>query len=79
MLGYGVGLSLAFVASVLRITINGVQGPALRSYTLPCTLIPLLVLGHSEDFGKLWNGFQVDFAAVAAEGSLLIVTCWKMV
>ena len=67
MLGYGVGLSLAFVANVLRITINGVQGQPALLYLVPCTLIPLLVLGHFQgDFGKLWNGFQVDFAAVAA-------------
>ena len=67
MLGYGIGLSLAFVANVLGITINGVRGQPALLYLVPCTLGPLLLLGRIQgDFKALWNGFHDEFATAAA-------------
>jgi hypothetical protein len=67
MFGYGAGLSLAFVANVLGITINGVRGQPALLYLVPCTLGPLLALGRIQgDFKALWNGFKDEFATAAA-------------
>lgn len=57
LVGYGVGLALAFLFNMLGITINGVQGQPALLYLVPCTLGPLLVMSWCQgEFRELWDG-----------------------
>jgi signal peptide peptidase-like protein 2B len=46
VVGYGVGLLLAFLANYFQLTINGVHGQPALLYLVPCTLGLHLILSH---------------------------------
>ena len=56
-IGYAVGLLLAFLANIFRISINGVRGQPALLYLVPSTLGPLVVVAmRRRELGKLWRG-----------------------
>lgn len=54
--GYAVGLMLALLANLIGLTFNGVRGQPALLYLVPCTLLPVVLVGVSRgELGRMWS------------------------
>jgi len=73
IIGYAVGLLLAFGANYFEITINGVHGQPALLYLVPCTLGLHLVLSWKKgELSEQWGTIETNGLSEENDGTIAV-------